>query len=380
MKKGLACFTILMLLLMNVFVVMAGNTAATFIEDFSGDFSKLTNGHLDNDPNTPDDKECIDVAKIENGALHINNKPIGGSFFYIAPKDIKAKNFTVSAKVKALSLDDSWVGFSIRKDVNDRFNGCNNVLITFRLTPDGAVFDANRGYPGGSGVIGLKKKISNPAVFTGNLKEFHTYKIVAKDNLFSAFIDDQPVGVLNYDKLMDAGYISLNACVVDIIVDDFTVVVEDGPAGTPAPADTKTPAEEKTPTPAANNTPKPTDEKTTEPKTETGAPVANTSGNGDTGGKDTAANPNTQENNSETDTGTPTDTPATGTEGSKPTEPDTKNTDTTVKENTTNTDAAADVDATAQEKAPVPVAGIVAGVIIVAAGAGAGIYFKFFRK
>jgi len=204
--------------------------ATTFTEDFSsGKFTKWTNGHLDDDPKTPDDKETIDVATIEKGQLHINNKDTGGSFFYMAPKGIKAKNFTISMKVKSLDFNGSWVGFSVRKDENDRYNGSNNILNTFSFNEKGIVYQAYRGYPGGGGVVSLKKNTSKTAVFTTKIKEWHTYKLVAKDDTFTASIDGKVVGVLKYDnaKVQNKGYISINACVANVLIDDVKVTVDD---------------------------------------------------------------------------------------------------------------------------------------------------------
>ncbi|MFC5403243.1 family 16 glycoside hydrolase [Cohnella soli] len=231
MKKMTALIVLLIAAMTMASQAFGATKAATaFTEDFSsGKFTKWTNGHLDNDPKTPDDKETIDVATIEKGQLHINNKETGGSFFYIAPKDVKAKNFTISMKMKSLDFKGSWVGFSIRKDVNDRYNGSNNILNTFTFNDKGITYQAYRGYPGGAGVVQLNKKVTKAAAFTTKIKEWHTYKLVVKDDTVTATIDDKVVGVLKYDnaKVQNKGFISINACVADVLIDDVKITIDD---------------------------------------------------------------------------------------------------------------------------------------------------------
>ena len=234
--KKLSLIATALLLLLAFAAVPASAAKVVFTEDFSsGDFSKWTNGHLDDDPETPDDAEVIDVAVIKDGQLHISNKETGGSFFYIAPKDVKAKNFKISMKVKSLDFSESWVGFSVRKDVNDRYNGSNNVLHTFIFNEAGIAYHPHRGYPGGGGVISLAKNTTNNEPFTKDIKDWHTYTLIAKDNLFTAMIDDQVVGELDYGnaKVQNAGYISINLCVGSVIIDDVTVEVHDDDAAAP---------------------------------------------------------------------------------------------------------------------------------------------------
>lgn len=234
---------ILASLLLAATLGLAGSASAAnqvFTDDFSsGDFSKWTNGHLDNDPDTVDDAEVIGVAEIKDGQMHVENKSTGGSFFYIAPKDIKAKNFTISMKVKSLDFTGSWIGFSVRKDTNDRYNGSNNVLHTFKFEETAISYQAYRGYPGGAGVVALTKNTSEAAVFTDKVDDWHTYKLVVKDNIYTAYVDDQIVGVVDYSnkKIDVAGYISINVCVGDVLIDDVRVEVQDGDAaagGAPA--------------------------------------------------------------------------------------------------------------------------------------------------
>jgi len=233
MRKWM-CMLAGLLLASTLGLVSPANAAnQTFTEDFSsGDFSQWTNGHLDDDPETVDDDEVIGVAEIKDGVMHVNNKATGGSFFYIAPKDIKAKNFTISMKAKSLDFTGSWIGFSVRKDTNDRYNGSNNVLHAFKFEESAISFQSYRGYPGGAGVVALTKNTTQSAVFADKVDDWHTYKLVAEDNIFTAYVDDQIVGVVDYsNKKTDvAGYISINVCVGDVMIDDVSVEVRDDEA------------------------------------------------------------------------------------------------------------------------------------------------------
>jgi|GEM_PF-2552345 hypothetical protein len=247
-KHGLRALALSVLLW--AFGAVNANAAVVFTEDFSsGTFDKWTNAVLDDDPDT-DDKELVDVAKIENGMLYINNKATGGSFFYIAPKDIKAKNFTISMRAKSLDFSGSWIGFSVRKDTNERFNGSNNVLHTFIMNETGIAFHAYRGYPGGGGVVSLAKQTTQNEPFTNNIEDWHTYTLIVKDNLFTAMVDDQIVGVVDYsnNRINEAGYISINVCIGEVYIDDVQLEVHDDSASAdqpeqPAQQEPKAPAE-----------------------------------------------------------------------------------------------------------------------------------------
>lgn len=58
-------------------------------------------------------------------------------------------DFTITLKVKANQFKDGWLGVSFRKDVNDRYNGCNNNMVTLRFQPDKSIASqAYRGYTG----------------------------------------------------------------------------------------------------------------------------------------------------------------------------------------------------------------------------------------
>ncbi|WP_214626625.1 family 16 glycoside hydrolase [Paenibacillus agaridevorans] len=233
MRKWM-CMLAGLLLASTLGMVSPANAAnQTFTEDFaSGDFSQWTNGHLDDDPETVDDDEVIGVAEIKDEMMHVNNKATGGSFFYIAPKDITAKNFTISMRAKSLDFTGSWIGFSVRKDTNDRYNGSNNVLHAFKFEESAISFQAYRGYPGGAGVVALTKNTTQSATFADKVDDWHTYKLVAEDNIFTAYVDDQVVGVVDYSnkKIDFAGYISINVCVGDVMIDDVSVEVQDDEA------------------------------------------------------------------------------------------------------------------------------------------------------
>lgn len=218
---------VLLAVVMVVSIAGAAVSAAglTFTDNFSsGNLSKWTNLAIEQGDKA--DTECAGKATVSNNTLNIKNFDPVGSFFYLAPKNIKTKNFTVSMKVKSNSIHDGWVGFSVRKETNDRYNGSNNILLTYRLNEEGSWFDANRGYAGS--IASLTSKITEKTSFTGNLTQYHVFKLVVKDTLFTGYIDDVKVGVLTYTKLATAGYISINACLADISIQDFKLETEDG--------------------------------------------------------------------------------------------------------------------------------------------------------
>ncbi len=226
----------------------------TFTDDFSsGNFSKWTN--LAIEEGDAADTECAGKATIANNTLTIKNYDPIGSFFYLAPKGIKTKNFTVSMKAKANSIHDGWIGFSIRKETNDRYNGTNNIMIYFRHNSEGSWVAATRGYYGS--VIDINANFTEQTTFTGDLSAYNTYKVVAKDSTFTAYINDVKVGVLVYDKSAtnNPGYVSINAAVADVSIQNFKLETEDGTMdSTPTPEVTNTPLPTATKAPTAGPT------------------------------------------------------------------------------------------------------------------------------
>jgi len=228
-------------------------TEKTFFDDFSNGLSKWS--HANNDDNPDNDDKALDPNKsykVENGQLHIDAAYDQNSFLYLTAEGVKAAEFVISWKMKANITSDSWVGVSVLKDSKDRFNGCNNVLCYFRFSDSGVAFQVGRGYPGGGGVVDLTTKMQGVGLLKVNPKEFHTYQVEYKGGVFKASIDGVEIGVLEYNKLKNPGFISLNACIADVLVDDFKITYSET-----ASAGTTTTAGQNTTSGAVNNTTKP---------------------------------------------------------------------------------------------------------------------------
>jgi len=93
-----------MVLALLLTTVLFGSSLAAaglvFTDDFSsGNFSKWTNRAIELGDQA--DTECAGKSTISGGSLNINNVDPVGSFYYLSPKNITTKNFTVSMKVKA---------------------------------------------------------------------------------------------------------------------------------------------------------------------------------------------------------------------------------------------------------------------------------------
>ncbi len=231
MKKS-SILLLVAMMIASISSVTVNAAGLVFTDNFaSGNFSKWTNLAIEKGDKA--DTECAGKATIANSTLTIKNFDPVGSFFYLSPKNIKTKNFTVSMKVKSNSLHDGWIGFSVRKETNDRYNGSNNVLFTYRLNSEGSWLGALRGYSGS--ITSLDTKVTDKATFTGDLTQYHVFKLVVKDTTYTAYIDDMKLGTLVYDKLLinTAGYMSINACLADIAIKDFSLQTEDGVVVTP---------------------------------------------------------------------------------------------------------------------------------------------------
>lgn len=233
-KKFLSCFTAVMVMAASVSIMSSAEGKTVFSDNFSsGNFSKWSNPPLDNDP-ARKDTECENVAKIKDGAMAINNYATGGSFFYIGAKDIKMLNFTMTMKVKSNRFDDSWMGVSFRKDLNDRFNGCNNNIMALRFQGDKSVAaQMYRGYPGSAPAL-LTNAIEVP--YKQDTSGWLSWRLEVNGSSFKSFVNGQQIGEWTYTKNANEGYISVNACVFDGAVDD--VVIQEYQAGGELPATT----------------------------------------------------------------------------------------------------------------------------------------------
>lgn len=243
MKKTLT------MLLSLVFVVslFAGlNVSAaskTFTENFGGawDWTKWAHANNDDGDANDDPKLNTDEFVISGGQLHMNTLASNDSFLYLMPRIGTTNKFTITWKMKSNQTNDSWVGVSVMKDTNDRFNGCNNMLIYYRMQEGKIALQIDRGYPGGGGTVGQTSKIVGPALINADCKQWQTYKVDYAAGVYKCYVGNELLGTLNYDKLKNPGYISLNSCIADVLIDDFTVVY-DTVTGSGSTSTTSTPA------------------------------------------------------------------------------------------------------------------------------------------
>ena len=232
LKKLLSCLAAITILTSSA-AMMSSAATPIFSDDFSsGTYSKWTNPTIANDPSAKD-TECEGVAAMTNGVMTINNVPKGGSFFYIAAKDIKLKNFTITMKVKVNQFNDGWLGVSFRKDVNDRYNGCNNNMVTLRLQVDKSV--ASQGYRGYPGTPPANLTNAVDTSYKGDVSGYLNWRLDVKDSSYKSYVNDQLVGEWTYTKNANEGFISINACLFDGAVDDVVITdVQDGVVATTA--------------------------------------------------------------------------------------------------------------------------------------------------
>ena len=221
-KKCAAVLFALMMILAFTLPVSAETT--TFTDDFSsGTFENWSNPAIDNIAGVVD-TDTNGVAKMENGVMEIDNAATNGSFFYIGVKDLKAFNFTLTMKVRIDQFNDGWLGISFRKDFNDRYNACNNNMVTLRAQTDNKLaFQGYRGYAG-SAVL-LNNSVSGGYVVE-DASEWITWKLEVQDSKWRSYINDELFGEWYYTKNQNEGYISINACLFDGAVDDIEITGE----------------------------------------------------------------------------------------------------------------------------------------------------------
>lgn len=212
------------LLLVLAFTLPASAETTTFTDDFSsGTFDNWSNPSIDNIAGVVD-SATSGVAKMENGIMEIDNAVSNGSFFYIGIKGLKAFNFTLTMKVRVDQFNDGWLGISFRKDFNDRYNACNNNMVTLRAQTDNKLsFQGYRGYAG-SAVL-LNNSVSGGYVVE-DPAEWVTWKLEVQDSKWRSYINDDLLGEWYYTKNQNEGYISINACLFDGAVDDVEITGE----------------------------------------------------------------------------------------------------------------------------------------------------------
>lgn len=218
-KKYAAVICALLMVIGLVLPARADDVA--FSDDFSdGTFDRWTNPAIDGIAGIKD-SATEGVATIQDGVMEIDNAATNGSFFYIGMKGIKMLDFTLTMKVRVDQFNDGWLGLSFRKDFNDRYNACNNNMITLRAQTDHKLsLQGYRGYSGSA--ILLSNKVTGGYVMEEGT-EWVTWKIEVQGENWKSYINDELMGQWYYTKNQNEGYLSINACLFDGAVDDVEI-------------------------------------------------------------------------------------------------------------------------------------------------------------
>ncbi len=199
------------------------------------------------------DSHVRQKAKIEyengtdgNKVMHLDNTTGTDSFFYMGPRgDYRVKNFTVEFKLKFLAEgvpDRTWVGINFRKKSNVHYTGTQGLLFYVQRYRDSAVVTSHAEMCMGGSTSTLEEltlygdRLSvtkdHYAVSGGKAEEdlpWITVRFEAEDKTYRIYVNDALTLTCNFDvTLYDYyGYLSLNACRANVLVDDFTVTVND---------------------------------------------------------------------------------------------------------------------------------------------------------
>lgn len=195
-----------------------------------------------------------------NKALYINCIPMQGSFVYFSPKDensklISAKNFELSFDfllVQGLAAN-GWLGFTIHKTADTRYNGCNNIMLTTRFWNENSISSMIMRNLGMSGINVdplTEDRASTALNYSCPTNEtitsrWYTFKIVANGTQFDAYVDDIHIGGAEITKnpAKKFGFMSIVTCMTEVYIDNVRLVnndteappVEEEPVTPPAP-------------------------------------------------------------------------------------------------------------------------------------------------
>lgn len=258
-----------------------GNNIGNFSEDFEsyevGNYIENTNGFKERWTNNVlkggeaqgMDGHLINVGKIEyedassnNKVLHLNNTVGNDSFFQIGPNgDYRTKNFTVSFRLKYLVSgvpERTWVGVSFRKKAECHYTGTNNLMFVVQRYKNSAQVSSQpyAVFNGGDVNDLLSENIQNmfPGAITGEKNDYTipnaqadvdtpwiNYKLEVNEKTYKIYLDDTLVMNCTFNSTAYDyfGYLSLNCCQANVLVDDFMVVNNDStlpPEIAPLPA------------------------------------------------------------------------------------------------------------------------------------------------
>ena len=203
------------------------------------------------------DAHLTGIAKVEyengsagNKVLHLKNTVGNDSFFHIGPSgDYRVKNFTAGFRLKYLveSVSErSWVGISFRKKAEAHYTGTNNLMFNTQRYKGNtsvsghayAVF--NGGSPNDFGENTIQEMFKDVLNIEYNAYEIPdaqsnvdapwiNYRLEVNENNYKLFVNDAKIidctfAVTSFDYF---GYLSLNCCTANVLVDDFYVTNND---------------------------------------------------------------------------------------------------------------------------------------------------------
>lgn len=270
MKK--LVFTVIALLLFSVnLIVISADDSDGWEKSFIDDFELYSDGKVEEQSDFTDNWtnafwsgsidngiDIDDVATIKTeGDNKYLNMDYTGSFFYMSPTNLRAKNFEVEFDTRSHDLTDAWVGISMRKAYRDvRYNGGTGMMLYFRTkyieNVDGDIIGeslAIQALRGGSlsttdlndelvgdQVIEYIYPTDGPIDANEQIKDnWFAIKIVVSETendneaTYEVYIDDVLKTTLTYSRasLDIYGYISLHGCTGDLDVDNFKITVLD---------------------------------------------------------------------------------------------------------------------------------------------------------
>ncbi len=267
MKKTLLTFIFMIVILFTSTVETKATWQKTFTDDFqSYELGKAedqqavkdvwTNDGWSGENLNPTDINNVATIKQEGTNKYLNLK-YQGSFFYMSPKNFRAKEFDFSFKMRSNSFEDAWVGINMRKEYRDiRYNGGTGLMIYFRsvytvdkndqIVGEAITVEALRG--GSLSTTDLTGLMEGEKAVRYNYPEGEApnpneqlkgrwldIKITVRDTtnkneaLYEVFIDDVKYASLIYARssLNVSGYFGLHACMSDVDIDDVHIVSYD---------------------------------------------------------------------------------------------------------------------------------------------------------
>ncbi len=229
-----------------------------FIETDAAFAEKWSNNVLNGGEEQGIDAHLKGVGKIEyengesgNKVLHLDNASVAmNSYFHIGPGgDYRVKNFTAGFRLKFLTekaAERGWVGISFRKKAEAHYLGTNNLLFTVQrytqnteVSPHTyAVFnggttndfsDAAFGEMFGEKLTFSARSYAVPNAVAGEDTPWMEYKLEAENNRYRMYLDGVQVADCSFEvnSFDYFGFLSLDCCTADILVDDFYVNVAD---------------------------------------------------------------------------------------------------------------------------------------------------------